>query len=167
MNQMSDLITGDVSKYVIDQLDQQGISVEKFAGTHRPSLPEDITELEDEDLMVLYTQFIAYSDFLNTQLACAIIDEKELERQIGFAEASNLVAGGGGGKTTVTAIKAGIELNPEVKELKVQHLQKYAYRKMLETVASNTERHSAVCSRELTRRTAGDNYKTRSRKFTI
>lgn len=164
---MSELITDDLASYVIDQLDQQGITVPKEASTYRPSLPEDITQIEDEDLMVLYTQFIAYSDFLNTQLACAVIDEKELERQIGVVEASNMITLGANSKTTVTAMKATMEVNPEVKDLKVKHLQKYAYRKMLETLASNTERHSAVCSRELTRRTSGDNYKTRSRKFTI
>lgn len=164
---MSDLITDDLSKYVLDQLTQQGLTIQTEAGPHRPHLPEDITEIGDEDLMVLYTQFIAYSDFLNTQLACSIIDEKELERQIGVSEAANMITLGASTKTTVTAMKATMEVNPEVKDLKVRHLQKYAYRKMLETLASNTERHSAVCSRELTRRTAGDTYKTRSRKFTI
>lgn len=163
---MSELITGELSSYIIDQLDEQGILVTKDAQNYRPHLPEDITELEDADLMVLYTQFIAYSDFLNTQLACAIIDEKELERQIGVSEASNMITLGANSKTTVTAMKATMEVNPEVRDLKIQHLQKYAYRKMLETLANNTERHSAVCSRELTRRTAGDSYKTRSRKFT-
>lgn len=164
---MSELITEDLSKYVIDQLTQQGLTVQTEAASYRPDLPEDITQIEDEDLMVLYTQFIAYSDFLNTQLACAIIDEKELERRIGVAEASAMITLGSGTKTTVTAMKATMEADDEIKELKIKHLQKYAYRKMLETLSANTERHSAVCSRELTRRTAGDNYKTRSRKFTI
>lgn len=164
---MSELITGDLSSYIVSQLDEQGIAIPKVAATYRPDLPEDITELEDEDLMVLYTQFIAYSDFLNTQLACAIIDEKELERRIGLAEAENMITQSAGTKTTVTAMKATLEVNDDVRAAKVEHLQKYAYRKMLETIANNTERHSAVCSRELTRRTAGDNYKTRSRKFTI
>ena len=164
---MSELITGDLSSYIVSQLDEQGIAIPKVAAAYRPDLPEDITELEDADLMVLYTQFIAYSDFLNTQLACAIIDEKELERRIGLAEAENMITQSAGTKTTVTAMKATLEVNDEVRSAKVEHLQKYAYRKMLETIANNTERHSAVCSRELTRRTAGDNYKTRSRKFTI
>lgn len=164
---MSELITGDLSSYIVSQLDEQGIAIPKVAATYRPDLPEDITELEDGDLMVLYTQFIAYSDFLNTQLACAIIDEKELERRIGLAEAENMITQSAGTKTTVTAMKATLEVNDQVRAAKVEHLQKYAYRKMLETIANNTERHSAVCSRELTRRTAGDNYKTRSRKFTI
>lgn len=164
---MSNLITGELSSYIVEQLDQQGIAIPKEASIDRPELPEDITQIGDEDLMVLYTQFIAYSDFLNTQLSCAIIDEKELERQIGVAEATTMVTQSSTSKATVTAIKAGMELEPEVRDLKIQHLQKYAYRKMLETIANNTERHSAVCSRELTRRTSGDNFKTRSRKFTI
>jgi hypothetical protein len=119
--------------------------------------------------MVLYTQFVAFSDFVNTQLACAVIDEKELERQINLAEAEAMVSQSGTSstKTTVTAMKASMELEPGIRTTKLQHLQKYAYRKMLETQANNTERHSAVCSRELTRRTSSDNFKTRSRKFVI
>lgn len=164
---MSELLTGDLASYIIEQLDQQGIAVPKEPSVERPSLPEDITQIDDEDLMVLYTQFIAYSDFLNTQLACAIIDEKELERRANVAEASSMITLGANTKTTVTAMKATMEVSPEIKDIKIQHLQKYAYRKMLETLANNTERHGSVCSRELTRRTAGDNYKSRSRKFTI
>jgi hypothetical protein len=164
---MSELITDELSSYILDQLETQGIAVEKEARVDRPNMPEDITQLQDEDLMVLYTQFIAYSDFLNTQLACAIIDEKDIERQISISEAENMISQGANTKLTVTAMKASMEVNPEVRDIKIRHLQKYAYRKLLETIANNTERHSAVCSRELTRRTAGDNFKTRSRKFVI
>jgi hypothetical protein len=164
---MSELITDELSSYILDQLETQGIAVEKEARVDRPNMPEDITQLQDEDLMVLYTQFIAYSDFLNTQLACAIIDEKDIERQISISEAENMISQGANTKLTVTAMKASMEVNPEVRDIKIRHIQKYAYRKLLETIANNTERHSAVCSRELTRRTAGDNFKTRSRKFVI
>lgn len=164
---MSELITDELSSYILDQLEAQGIAVEKEARVDRPNMPEDITQLQDEDLMVLYTQFIAYSDFLNTQLACAVIDEKDIERQISISEAENMISQGANTKLTVTAMKASMEVTPSVRDIKIRHLQKYAYRKLLETIANNTERHSAVCSRELTRRTAGDNFKTRSRKFVI
>jgi hypothetical protein len=165
---MTNLITNDTSKYVLDTLDQQGLGIERETFIPRPSLPADITELDDEDLMRLYTHFSSYSDFVNTQLSCAIVDEKELERQVDYKESmSMLKLQSENPKTTVTALKAMVDSNDTIRALKQDHLNKYAYRKMLETMANNCERSSSVCSRELTRRTSGDNFKTRTRKFTI
>jgi hypothetical protein len=70
-------------------------------------------------------------------------------------------------KSTVTSLKAMADSDESINALKKEHLNKYAYRKVLETMANNCERSSAVCSRELTRRTSGDNFKTRTRKFTV
>jgi hypothetical protein len=69
-------------------------------------------------------------------------------------------------KTTVTIIKALVDGDPTLADIRQESLVKYSYRKMLETMVNNYERSTAVCSRELTRRTSGDNFKTRSRKFT-
>lgn len=168
VQRMTNLITGDSSKYVLDTLDQQGLGVERETTMPRPSLPADITVLDDEDLMRLYTHFSAYSDFVNTQLACAIVDEKDLERQVDYEESmAMLKLQASNPKTTVTALKAMVDSDPNIKSLKQEHINKYSYRKVLETMANNCERSSSVCSRELTRRTAGDNFKTRTRKFTI
>lgn len=165
---MSNLITGDASKYVLDTLDEQGLGIERETTMPRPNLPADITVLDDEDLMRLYTHFSAYSDFVNTQLSCAIVDEKEIERQVDYEESMAMLRlQDTHPKTTVTALKAMVDSEGSIKELKQDHMNKYAYRKVLETLANNCERSSAVCSRELTRRTSGDNFKTRNRKFNI
>lgn len=164
----AELITNSVSKYVLDEMDKQGLLVDREVELDRPSMPADITELNDEDLMLLYTKFSAYSDFVNTQLSCAIVDEKDLERQVDYEESMAMLRlQSQHPKTTVTALKAMVDSDDNIRSLKQDHLNKYAYRKMLETMANNCERSSAVCSRELTRRTAGDNFKTRTRKFTI
>lgn len=166
---MAHLVTNELSNYVLEELDNQGLGVNPNMDMPKPELPFDITGLGDEDLMILYTQFVIFSDFVNTQLSCAVIDEKELERQLSGLESSKLMqyTASAGAKTSVTAVKALVEDDDDIRSLKVQHLQKYAYRKMLETLANNSERDSAVCSRELTRRTSGDNFKTRSRKFVV
>ena len=165
---MSKLILDEVSDNILTELDTQGLPVDREVELIRPQLPPDITEVDDEELMLLYTQFSAYSDFVNTQLSCAIIDEKEIERKIEYAEAEALIRHhNAAGKTTVTVIKAMVDVDPEITELKKLHTHKYAYRKLLETMSSNCERGSMVCSRELTRRTSGDNFKTRTRKFTV
>jgi hypothetical protein len=164
----STLITDDVSKYVLDEMDKQGLSIDREVELERPSMPADITELGDEDLMLLYTKFAAYSDFVNTQLSCAIVDEKELERQVDYEESMAMLRlQDSHPKTTVTALKAMVDSDGNIKDLKKLHMNKYAYRKVLETLANNCERSSSVCSRELTRRTSGDNFKTRTRKFNV
>ena len=168
VQRMSNLITNDASRYVLDTLDEQGLGIERETNIPRPSLPADITELNDEDLMILYTQFSAYSDFVNTQLSCAVVDEKDLERQVDYEESMAMLRlQASNPNTTGTALKAMVDSDPSIKDLKQAHMNKYAYRKVLETLANNCERSSAVCSRELTRRTSGDNFKTRTRKFTI
>ena len=162
------LITGDVSEYVLAELETQGLGIKREVDLSHPEMPEDITALSDEDLMLLYTSFSMYSDFVNTQLSCAVVDEKTLERTMDYVESSAMVrVQSENVKTPVTTLKAMVDRDPEVVEARSNHMYKYAYRKMLETMANNCERSSAVCSRELTRRTSGDNFKTRTRKFTV
>jgi hypothetical protein len=116
--------------------------------------------------MNLYTNFAAYTDFINTQLSCAIIDEKETERLIDVMTAGKTVTmSTGKASDKVTIIKAQISADPDMINLENQLLARYAYRKMMETISTNCERSTAVCSRELTRRTAGDNYRSRTSKF--
>lgn len=164
----STLVTDSTSKYVLDELDKQGLSIDREVELDRPQMPADITDISDEDLMLLYTKFSAYSDFVNTQLSCAIVDEKELERQVNYEESMAMLRlQAQNAKSTVTSLKAMVDSDESISQMKQEHMNKYAYRKVLETLANNCERSSSVCSRELTRRTAGDNFKTRTRKFTI
>lgn len=162
----SSLILGDASSVAINVLSQQGLIVDTEAELDRPNLPADITALDEEDLMILYTKFAAYSDFVTTQLACAIADEKEMQRQLDVLEATKSIQFGGSVSAKVTLVRAQVAADPEVLDMQADLSKIYAYRKLLETMANNCERGSQVCSRELTRRTAGDSYKTRSRRFT-
>lgn len=71
---MSNLVLDSVSQYVFDALDQQGLGIDRSAELTRPEMPDDITQISDEDLMLLYTRFSAYTDFVNTQLSCALVE---------------------------------------------------------------------------------------------
>lgn len=164
----AELMTSQISDYVLDTLANQGLGLSREVDLNQPQLPEDITAIDERELMNLYTQFSAYTDFINTQLSCAIIDEKETERLIDVLTATKTVQmSTGKASDKVTIIKAQISCDPEMINLENQYLARYAYRKMMETISNNCERSTAVCSRELTRRTAGDNYRSRSSKFTI
>jgi hypothetical protein len=165
---MSNLITSDLSGFVLNELDRQGLGVHREMNVSQPQLPADITEIGDEELMLLYTGFSAYTDFVNTQLSCAIVDERETERQIEIMTArKTLELSTGKASDKVTIIRAQIAADEEMIALEAKFLARYAYRKMLETMSNNCERSASLCSRELTRRTAGDNFKTRTRKFTV
>lgn len=162
----STLVLKDASASAIAALSEQGLVIDTEAELDRPDLPADITALGEEDLMILYTKFAAYSDFVTTQLACAIADEKEMQRQLDVLEATKSMQFGGSTSAKVTLVRAQVAADPEVLAMNKELSTIYAYRKLLETMANNCERGSQVCSRELTRRTAGDSYKTRSRRFT-
>jgi hypothetical protein len=164
---MSSLITSDLSAYVLNELDRQGLGIRREAELSQPQLPSDITSIDDEALMLLYTGFSAYADFINTQLSCAIVDERETERMIDVTTArKTLELSTGKASDKVTIIRAQIAADDEMVAMENKLLARYAYRKMLETMSTNCERSTSVCSRELTRRTAGDNFKTRTRRFT-
>jgi hypothetical protein len=164
----SSLIVDSASNNAIESLNAQGLPLPLDAELEKPSIPTDITTISDDDLMELYTKFVAYSDFVNTQLSCALIDEKDIERRIEFEEAKVFLELHSASKSsTVTLIKAQVDANEDIARLKSELMQKYAYRKLIETMANNYDRGSAVCSRELTRRTSNDNFKTRARKFQI
>lgn len=164
---MSSLITSDLSAFVLNELDRQGLGIKREADLTQPELPSDITAIDDEALMLLYTSFSAYTDFINTQLSCAIVDERETERLIDITTArKTLELSTGKASDKVTIIRAQIAADDEMIAMENKLLARYAYRKMLETMSNNCERSTSVCSRELTRRTAGDNFKTRTRRFT-
>jgi len=149
----------------LEELKAQGLDVSHEVDLDKPTLPEDITELDDEDLMRLFTKLIAYIDFLSTQSSLAQIDERESERCLNQIEAevtANLPVAKG---DKVSVIKAQAAAAPEVVEAAEAYSSAYSYRKIIESMLDNYERDAMLVSRELTRRTAGDTYKSRSRKF--
>jgi hypothetical protein len=149
----------------LEELQSQGLVITREVDLDTPKLPEDITELDDEDLMRLFTKLIAYIDFLSTQAALAQIDERESERCLNQVEAevtANLPVAKG---DKVSVIKAQAAADPSVVEAAELYSSAYSYRKIIESMLDNYERDAMLVSRELTRRTAGDTYKSRSRKF--
>lgn len=150
------------------QLTNSGLALPSKPKYDIPKLPRDITDLPDEDLMDLFVTLTAWSDFLSSQFAVAAIDEREAQRLLDTAEAKAMIGGWKGGSGDRVAIaKANIAVDPSVTAYREDLDTKHAYRKLVETLTQNVERDSALVSRELTRRTAGDNFKTRGRRFTV
>lgn len=118
------------------------------------SLPADITTLSSEQLAETFTKLTAWADYVASQHALAIIDERAAQRAMDFAENTMLVrrmnAGVKGER--ITMVKAEISIDPKIVELTEAYEEKYAYRKLVEMLLSNHERDLSLVSREITRR---------------
>ena len=142
---------GDV---VLEVLKHQGLQVRTSMKMETPELPIDITEIGDEDLMLLFSKLTAYNNFLSTQFACAMIDERDSERSLDYEEGVAFLQSYAGKTSLASLVKAHVATNPKVVELKEIHSARYNYRKLLEVMVNNVERDTALVSRELTRSTS-------------
>lgn len=165
---MSDLVLNSgPSSTTIAELTSQGIPFKTTMNLDLPQLPSDLTDLDDEDLMALFSKLTAYSNFLASQYACAVIDEREAEKKLEYVEnlallrESNLKSA----KDTVTVLKAKVSTSPEVMELSDELAVRYNYRKLIEVMVNNVDRDSNLISRELTRRTSGGSFRQRGQRM--
>lgn len=135
---------------VVEQLMSQGFAVPNQPSSH-PSLPADITDLSPEDLMMLFSQFTAWTDYAHTQLGLAVIEEREAERRLAVKEAA---AWATVPKSSVSAAKMVVAGDADVIDATEELDNAHAYRRMVSEVADRYERDAALVSRELTRRTS-------------
>jgi hypothetical protein len=150
-----------------ESLKEQGLFLPVKPDIEIPDLPTDITELDDDALMELFVILTGWSDHLSAQVAVAFVDEREAQRDVDVAEAQAMVRNWKGGSgDRIAIVKAQIASDQAVIDLHDRLEEKYAYRKLVEVLANNIDRDAALVSRELTRRTSGDTYKGRGRKFT-
>ena len=145
---------GAVSGSALTALKEQGITISDKPDYDIPHLPHDLTEVGDEDLMVLYSEFTAYADFITVQVSCAQVDERVVEKNLSSLENGKMLQSEGTSKNPVTFARAQVAADPEVIALKKSLEEIHAYRKLIEAMMANVERGSALISRELTRRTA-------------
>jgi len=154
MSAVRGIKAGPASLTALAVLNSQGLDLWPKPDYEFPSLPHDVTELGDEDLMSLYTKLTAYSDYIAGQVACAQVDERDAEKQLSMLENKKMLASDGKLENKVTFARAQVAIDPEVAELKELIEEHHAYRKLIEVLHQNIERDAALISRELTRRTA-------------
>lgn len=161
-----DLNAGSSEQY-IDKLASQGLVIPKSVSLTLPQLPPDISALSDTDLMELFSQITAFTNFLTTQLSCAEIDERSAEKALNAVEDEAMIRehSGKSSKDTVTFLKTKISADPKVMKYREDYEAKYAYRKLIDSMADNATRDATLISRELTRRTAGANANTRGQRM--
>lgn len=153
---------GATAGWAMQALYDQGLSVPDKPLGDIPTLPSDLTEVDDEELMILYTHLTAWSDFISTQVSIAQIDERESNTNLDREENRLMILSGDKGDR-VTYARAQVAADPKIVALKEKTDECHAYRKLIESLAANVERNAALVSRELTRRTSSRSRTTPSR----
>jgi hypothetical protein len=150
-------------------LERIGLVLPEHPGTELPpTMPEDLTDIDDRHLMDLFAGFTAWSNYASTQLSKAEIDEAEAKSSVDFQEARAAIDAWEeetGTKRTVTITKARRLVEVEVQEALEEHRKLYARRKLVGAMFDVMERNIFLISRELSRRSGGSpgNMQRRSR----
>lgn len=137
----------------LDKFKDWNLTFHKPAG-EQVQLPSDITSIDSEELGELFTRLTAWTDYINSQLTMAQLEERAALKRKEFTENTMLVKrmGSQAKGERVTTVKAEIAINEDIVKLDNDYEEKYAYRKLVEMLLTNHERDLALVSREITRR---------------
>lgn len=127
-----------------------------------PKVPDDITELGDRDLIGMMTLLTRWAEHLGVQLAMAEVDERWAEAGMDKERSLALLAGTA---KDVTQRKAKAYESEAYLEAEEKYHEAMAYRKLVSVLFTNSERWSALLSRELTRRVNRDPRERRSERY--
>jgi hypothetical protein len=155
-----------ISKHALSALQELGFALAPKPEYEIPTLPRDITDLDDEGLMDLFVQYTQWNDHLAGAQAIAAINLREAETTIKNAEATAILKNWTGNKKdTVAVLKAQGAASEEMQELRYDLDTKYAFHELIRTRTENIERDCQLVSRELTRRTSDGGLRSRQRRF--
>lgn len=139
----------DTGESAMKKVMEQGFAFPETPDSH-PTLPTDLDELDNRDLMAEFSLFTAWADYANAQVGLASIAERDAELELEFQ--ISLHYGSVPSRKSVTIAKAEILQNPDVYEARKKVEEAYAYKRVVSDLAARYERDAAVLSRELTRR---------------
>lgn len=141
-------------------VEAQGLTLPSHPGGGIPDLPSDITELSEKDLMDTYVEMVSWSEYAATQLAIAQVDEKGVSRNVDTYSLRAQIAAREAGMN-VSDARLASKLDENVCAAADALFEIESYRRLLESVVEATDKSAALLSRELTRRTAGREYRRR------
>ena len=146
-----ELRVAEASSRTIESLKQQGLLVSERYGYDAPALPSDITSMSEEQVMDLYTKYVAYLEFISLQLWCAQVDKAEAEKNLTFIKAEKKLTLKSSGKA-VAMIDAEIEVDADYKA-KADALQELSnYCGLIEIISDRLSKDISLINREITRR---------------
>lgn len=154
---------GVLAEKTVSMLEAQGLKLPGKPSSQMPELPSDATDLGDAELMSLYSEFVAWGEYAESQSAAAAVDEKEAERRLASAIAREIARGLDEGKK-ITEARADAKAVTGAYEEEV--LSAEAYRKVVESVSSACDKSASLLSRELSRRLSSpDTSRRASQRF--
>lgn len=113
-----------------------------------PRVPDDVTELDDRDLMTLMTRWTRWTEHLGVQLAMAEVDERsaaeDRDRERALASLGRV--------KDVTERKAKVYESGQFIDAEDKYQERMAYRKLVSVFYEGANLWSSLLSRELTRR---------------
>lgn len=131
----------------------------------RPKIPSDLTMLDADDLMVLFTQLNEFANYAATQLSFAEIDERYAIRRAEekHNELMN-VTSSDSRSSKVTFQKSQAAIHPEYVALRDEVEFAIAYKGYVKTIYENLDRDLRLVSREVTRR-VNNTYEQRASRW--
>jgi hypothetical protein len=132
-----------------------------------PDIPHYLDDLADEELMALYTEFVAWVSFAKADLVQAEIVEDREASACRMVEAKVLIEQWGTDikGERVTIAKARRDTDPRVVDQQFSYQKARAYRKLVESVFDRCERGAQLLSRELSRRISAHPRDSRSARY--
>lgn len=122
-----------------------------------PSVPLDLTMIDDDTLMELFAKAVAWQNFAASLSVESEVREADAEQSLATYEAAVMIRTWTGAKEDrVTISRAQRDADPTVQAAQTTLGTIKAARKRAQTVRDNAERIASLLSRELTRRVGRD-----------
>lgn len=136
-------------------------------GDNPPTIPFDLDDMHDRDLMELYSMFMAWVSYAKAELVKAEIDEDKESNLARILEARVLIEQWGadakGDRVTIAKARRDVDERVVLQQEKYQNAR--AYRKLVEALFEGCERGAQLLSRELSRRIGLHGKEQRTSRF--
>lgn len=113
-----------------------------------PDVPVYITDLSDDELMEIFAKYVAWQNFVDSEVVSAERDEMLAENRLKLAEARAVA----GSSEKITKARLDAKSSPEVEKAMNAHVMAKSLKKALGIQQSALERSANFVSRELSRR---------------
>lgn len=132
-----------------------------------PTIPFDLDDMSDSELMESYAKFMAWVSYAKAELVKSEIDEDKESNTCRVLEARVLIEqwGADAKGDRVTIAKARRDVDTRVVDQQEKYQVARAYRKLVETMFESCERGAQLLSRELSRRIGLHSKEQRTSRF--
>lgn len=153
------------SKETIQLAAEQGLNVVYSYEYDAPTLPKDITDITEELLMDLYSRYVSYLDFINTQAWCAKVDAADAEKELDLEKARKKIMMKEAGQA-VALIDSHIEVDKDYIELQDRCQDLKNYHSLVQLISEKTLKDISFINREISRRISANKATGRLAMFT-